>query len=186
MKFIRTLLIFVLLVAVVYAVYDASISKKPVVKYANCKGDTGAEVKDCAPNFTLKTLDGKQVELYQTNGRPTIINFWASWCDPCKQEMPFLEAAYKEHKDQINFRMVNETSQDTLPNIKKFMKQYKYTFPVILDQENEDGQTIGTDYYQLLGVPTTFFIDSTGKITHKVVGEMSKEEFQDILDDVLS
>ncbi|MCH5584019.1 TlpA family protein disulfide reductase [Shimazuella sp. AN120528] len=186
MKLIRTLLIFVLLIAVIYAVYDASVNQKPVVQYANCKGDIGIEVKNCAPNFKLKTLDGKKVELYQTNGKPTIINFWASWCDPCKKEMPFLEAAYKEHKDQINFRMVNETSQDTIPNIKKFMKQYKYTYPVILDQENEDGQTIGTDHYQLLGVPTTFVIDSTGMITHKVVGEMSKEELQDILDEVLS
>ncbi|WP_051271070.1 TlpA family protein disulfide reductase [Shimazuella kribbensis] len=184
MKLIRTLLILLLLVGVVYAIYDTN--NKPVVSYANCKGNPGLEVKDCAPNFKLKTLDGKEVELYQTNGKPSIINFWASWCDPCKREMPYLETAYKKYKDQINFHMVNETSQDTLPNIKKYMKQYRYTYPVILDQENEDGQSIGTDHYQLIGIPTTFVIDSTGKITHKVIGEMSKEELQDILDDVLS
>jgi thiol-disulfide isomerase/thioredoxin len=185
-KVIRTLLIFVLLAGVVYAIYQTASNSQPVVNYANCKGNTGVEVKNCAPNFVLKTLDGQQVELYKTNGKPTVINFWASWCDPCKQEMPHIQKAYHQYKDKINFRMVNETSQDTLPNIKKFMKQYKYDFPILLDQENEDGQTIGTDHYQLIGIPTTFVIDSTGMITHKVVGEMSKEELQDILDDVLS
>jgi thiol-disulfide isomerase/thioredoxin len=179
------LLVLVLVAGVGYAIYEATSKDKPVVNYANCKGDSGLEIGNCAPNFVLKTLDGKQAELYKTEGKPTIINFWASWCDPCKQEMPYLQNAYDQYQDQMNFRMVNETAQDTLPNIKKFMKQYKFHFPILLDQENEDGQTVGTDHYQLIGVPTTFVIDSTGKITHKVVGEMSKEELQGILDDVL-
>lgn len=186
MKIVRVLLIVALVVAVGYAFYDSFAPRQQAVTYANCKGDIGVEVKNCAPNFTLKTLDGKQVELYKTEGKPTLINFWASWCDPCKREMPFLEKAFQQHKEQLNFRMVNQTSQDTLPNIKKYLQQGKYTFPVLLDEENEDGQTVGADRYQLIGVPTTFVIDATGKITHKVVGEMSEEELQDILDDVLS
>lgn len=185
MKVFRIILIVILLLGVVYAVYQATSSSKVVVNYADCKGTPGVEVRNCAPNFTLKTMDGQHVELYQTKGKPTIINFWASWCEPCKHEMPYLETAYQKYKDKVNFRMVNETAQDNLSNIRSFMKQHQFTFPVLLDIE-KDGVTVGTDQYQLVGIPTTIVMDSTGKITHKVVGEMSKEELQDILDNVLS
>jgi thiol-disulfide isomerase/thioredoxin len=186
LKVVRVLLILVLIIGVVYAVYQETENNIDVVNYANCKGTPGVEVQNCAPNFSLKTMTGQKIELYQTKGKPTIINFWASWCDPCKQEMPYLEAAYQKYKDQVNFLMINQTAQDNLPNIKAFMQQYRFTFPVILDPAEDGGETIGADRYQLVGIPTTIVIDSTGKITHKVVGEMSEEELQVILNDVVS
>lgn len=186
MKGLRVLVILILMGGVVYAVYQATASDKAMVNYANCQGLTGVEVHNCAPNFTLKTIAGQKVELYKTEGKPTIINFWASWCGPCKHEMPLLEKAYQKYHDRVNFRMVNQTSQDSLSNIKLFMKQNHYTFPVILDPESSDDTTVGTDKYQLVGIPTTFVIDATGKITHKIVGEMSQKELQSIINSSIS
>jgi thiol-disulfide isomerase/thioredoxin len=149
---------------------------------ADCRGEEKADVNYCAPNFTLNTLDGKKVELYENGGKPTIINFWASWCPPCKKEMPLFEEAYKEYKDQVNFLMLNATAFDKEEQMQTYLKEGGFTFPVLLDPYQEQYVTVSQTIYSVLAFPTTFVIDEKGKIVYKHQGEMSSAVLDDVMD----
>ncbi len=129
-----------------------------------------------APNFTISDVDGNKVSLSEFKGKPVFINFWASWCPPCKEEMPFIEEAYKKHKDQITFLMINVIETDTISDLQAFMNENQFTFPVQLDKKN-----LVTDLYQVYGFPTSYFINKNGIITDKVAGGMSKPMFDLLL-----
>ncbi|SFJ05424.1 TlpA family protein disulfide reductase [Thermoflavimicrobium dichotomicum] len=154
---------------------------KTASKKADCRGEEQADVGYCAPNFTLTSLDGKKVELYKNNGKPTFLNFWASWCGPCKNEMPLIEEAYKKYKDQVNFLMVNATAFDNEQKMKEYLKQNGFTFPVLLDPYQEKYVTISQTHYGVMGFPMTFIIDEQGRIVYKHTGEMNKEVIDDIM-----
>lgn len=131
-----------------------------------------------APDFTLKTLDGKEAKLSDYRGQPVLLNFWASWCPPCKAEMPHMEEFYKEHKDQpFTILAVNLTNMDKgMDEITSFADDYGLTFPILLD---EDG-AIGTEY-QAHAIPTSYVIDPDGVIAHKITGPMSKDMLKDMI-----
>lgn len=178
-------LIFVVLIGlVVWAIYNQfSTNEKADSNNSQCVGEIRPEVGYCAPNFSLKQLNGQTVELYQNDGKPTVINFWATWCPPCKEEMPILQKAYDQYKDQVRFLLVNETAQEKDPDdVKKYIDQHKYTFPVLLDPITENG-TVG-DKYQLIGIPITFILDSDGKIIHKIIGGVEEKAFFEIMEDL--
>lgn len=126
---------------------------------------SGAQAGKVAPDFKLKSPDGKTVELRQFRGKPVLLNFWATWCEPCKQEMPELEQLYRQYKDQgLVVLGVSIDSPADAKLIPDFLKQGNpavgsYTFPVALDQ-NQDV----TRRYHLLGVPSSFFVDKDGVI----------------------
>lgn len=141
-----------------------------------CKGEVRPEEGYCAPNFTLQTVDGQEVELYRNDGKPTIINFWATWCPPCKKEMPYFQKAYNQYKDQLNFIMINETSQEKEETkIQDFLEQHRYSFPVALDPL-KDKKTVGFDLYGLYGIPATFVVGKDGIILHRMIGGIEEEE----------
>ncbi|MFD1423608.1 TlpA family protein disulfide reductase [Laceyella tengchongensis] len=141
-----------------------------------CKGESRPEEGYCAPNFTLRTIDGKKIELYRNQGKPTIINFWATWCPPCKKEMPYFQKAYDQYKDKVNFIMVNETSQEKdETKIKPFLDKHGYTFPVVLDPL-ENKRTVGFDQYGLYGIPATYVVAADGKIQYRFIGGMEEEQ----------
>ncbi|MFC7442299.1 TlpA family protein disulfide reductase [Laceyella putida] len=141
-----------------------------------CKGEARPEEGYCAPNFTLKTIDGKEVELYRNHGKPTVINFWATWCPPCKKEMPYFQKAYAQYKDKLNFIMVNETSQEKdEAQIKAYLDKYRYTFPVALDPL-KDKKTVGFDLYGLYGLPSTYVVGADGKILYRFIGGIEEEQ----------
>jgi cytochrome c biogenesis protein CcmG, thiol:disulfide interchange protein DsbE len=119
-----------------------------------------------APDFTLNTLDGQTITLSQLRGKPVIINFWASWCPPCREEMPALEQVYLDYKDKgLIILAVNSTIQDTRENASGFAGQNKLTFPIPLDEEGRV-----TLSYQVQSLPTTFFVNMDGTINEIVIG----------------
>ncbi len=119
-----------------------------------------------APDFTLKSLDGKTIRLSDFRGRAVVLNFWASWCPPCRQEMPALQRVYEAYQSQgVEVIAVNATSQDTLSSAQGFIQSNGLTFMVLLDEQG-DVQSM----YRVSGLPTTVFIDRDGVIRYWIVG----------------
>jgi cytochrome c biogenesis protein CcmG/thiol:disulfide interchange protein DsbE len=122
-----------------------------------------------APVFTLREMgSGKPVRLEELKGRPVVINFWASWCGPCKMEHPVLEWGQREFGDQVQFLGV--VFEDTEDNAKAFLRQYGASFPQLIDPHS----TVAVDY-GVAGVPETYFIDAQGIIQGKHVGPIDPQ-----------
>jgi len=119
-----------------------------------------------APDFTLDLLDGGQVTLSDLRGKAVLINFWATWCPPCRAEMPAIEAVYRSHKDLgLEVLAVNTTNQDDQAAAAAFVEELELTFPVPLDRTGAVSAS-----YNLRGLPSTYFIDRHGVIRSVVVG----------------
>ena len=130
-----------------------------------------------ATDFTLPRLNGEDFTLSQTRGKMTIINFWASWCGPCKMEAPHLQEFYEEYSDRVEIVAVNITSKDKPRDAATFAKQYGFTFPVLLDESGE----VSTMYGAFV-IPTTIFLNEKGIIIHEYAGPMEKEFMVDLLE----
>ncbi|MFI8687975.1 peroxiredoxin family protein [Rossellomorea sp. NPDC077527] len=128
---------------------------------------------DRAPDFTLTTLDGEKVKLSDYQGKKVILNFWATWCPPCKAEMPHMQQYYEKHakKENVEILAVNLTSQDDGKKaVQQFVDGYELTFPILMDEKGDIG-----DDYRAFTIPTTYMIDTGGIIQHKIVGPMNEE-----------
>ena len=114
-----------------------------------------------APDFTVTDRDGNSVKLSDFLGKPVILNFWASWCGPCKMEMPDFEEAYLEYGDRIHFVLVNLTdgSQETVESAAGYIDSQSYTFPIYFDTTYSAAMAYGVS-----GVPVTYFIDAEGNL----------------------
>jgi len=135
-----------------------------------------------APDFTLPTLDGTAVSLSQFQGQPVLINFWASWCLPCREEMPELVRSYEAHKSEgLVILGLNLTYSDTLTDVQAFVNEFHMTFPVLLDK---DGQ-VAEKLYPLPGVPTSIFINRDGTIARVQVGLMSGKQVDKFVNEIL-
>ena len=133
---------------------------------------SGLEIGQYAPDFTLQTLEGKKVKLSDYRGKKVILNFWATWCPPCKEEIPHMEKYYKSlnKKDNVEVVAVNLTSADKSKEyIKEFAESYDITYPILLDKKGEQQKQ-----YEIVTIPTTFFINEAGQIKQKAVGPMDK------------
>ncbi|MBM7598446.1 thiol-disulfide isomerase/thioredoxin [Virgibacillus halotolerans] len=143
--------------------------------------DDGIELGNMAPDFELETLSGETLKLSDLQGKKVILNFWATWCPPCKVEMPEMQEFYDEHGDDVEIVAVNLTSSET--NEKKvhdYIDEHKYTYPVPLDKDSEVGDT-----YMAITVPTTYFIGTDGKVQQpKKVGPMTYEFMEEMLDEL--
>jgi peroxiredoxin len=128
----------------------------------------GPNVGDKAIDFKLSDLSGKDFTLSQFKGKKVIINFWATWCPPCKEEMPIMEEFYKKHGENIEILAINIDPQY---NVKEYQKSMGITFPILLDEDDKINKA-----YDILTVPTTFVIDEQGIITHKQIGAITTLE----------
>ena len=119
-----------------------------------------------APDFELKTLAGETIKLSNLRGQAVLINLWATWCPPCREEMPVLEKMYNEYKDRGFIVLgLNMTYQDDPRAIMPFVENYGLTFPILLDETGDAGKA-----YQLKSLPTSYFINRTGIINEVVIG----------------
>ncbi len=123
-----------------------------------------------APDFQLETLEGETVSLSDFKGQVVLINLWASWCPPCRAEMPAMQSAYGRYREQgLAILAVNLINQDTLQDVTAFSKEHNLTFPILLDNQGQ----VARDYQAHL-LPTSYFVDRRGVIRYKVIGAMSE------------
>lgn len=119
-----------------------------------------------APDFSLTTASGGTITLSELRGRPLIINLWASWCTPCRAEMPAMDSVYNQYKDQgFTILGVNVTSQDDPAKAAAFVEEMGLTFPILFDFQGEVSRL-----YKSSALPTSFFVDKNGVIQRVVVG----------------
>ncbi|RPI84028.1 MAG: TlpA family protein disulfide reductase [Chloroflexi bacterium] len=135
-----------------------------------------------APDFTLSTLDGSEVTLSDLRGQVVVVNFWASWCLPCRVEMPAIEQVHRAYKDLgLVILAVNMTSGDSRQDAASFVDEYGLTFSIPLDLDG-----LVSSKYEVRGLPTTYFIDTEGVIQEVVVGgPMSEALVQSKVEDLL-
>jgi len=145
------------------------------------EGNTPSEPGN-APNFTVYDEQGSPVSLSDFLGRPVVINFWATWCPPCRAELPGFNAAAAEYTD-IVFMMVDLTDgvQETQDVVRSFMEENGYTFPVYFDTEYS-----GVEAYEIYSIPLTVFIDANGDLVDSHIGSMSEDVLRGYLDQLLS
>ncbi|MBQ8587276.1 MAG: TlpA family protein disulfide reductase [Oscillospiraceae bacterium] len=125
-----------------------------------------------APDFTVYDAQGNEVKLSDYFGKPIVLNFWASWCGPCKMEMPYFEEVYQQIADRVQFLMVNSTdgSSETVETASAFIAEQGYTFPVFYDTSFE-----ASINYQAFSLPTTYFISAEGELIAKATGSIDKD-----------
>lgn len=127
----------------------------------------GPVMKNMAVNFTAYDDAGNPVSLKDMRGKPTVVNFFASWCGPCKMEMPYFETLYLEYGDQVNFMMVNLCAfgNDTKENGKAMVAEGGWTFPVYFDSDGD--AALG---YSIRSMPTTIFVSADGELKGRHTG----------------
>jgi cytochrome c biogenesis protein CcmG, thiol:disulfide interchange protein DsbE len=119
-----------------------------------------------APPFTLTALDGATFALNELHGQPLVINFWATWCFPCRQEMPMLQSTWERYGDSVLILGVDVGEQETI--VQDFVDEFQLTFPILLDEP----MAVAGEY-NVRGLPTTFFIDGNGIIRQIYPGELN-------------
>ncbi|WP_165786634.1 TlpA family protein disulfide reductase [Heyndrickxia camelliae] len=188
-----TLLLFLTSVAIVQAVdqkkqaFDHETSKiikqkeqiKPVQKQKADEIETalsniGLSIGQKAPNIKAAGFNGDSIDLSTYKGKKVLLNFWATWCPPCKAEIPDLVKFYNKH--QSEFVVIGVNIESSKNQVKDFIKQYGITYPIIMDKK----ETI-SDKYQIQPIPTTYFIDEDGIIYHKQIGAVTYNELTKML-----
>ena len=130
--------------------------------------DVAPRVGNRAPDFALRSLDGRTIRLSELRGKPVMVNFWASWCPPCRNEMPAFEKAYQRYRSQ-GMEFLGVDVQEDAETVRKFVQENGYSWLFLLDSDGKVSRS-----YQVSGVPTTFFIDREGIIRDLQIGELSE------------
>ncbi|WP_134704399.1 peroxiredoxin [Ammoniphilus sp. YIM 78166] len=148
------------------------------IKQEKVNAPVGIQKGNLAPDFELKALDGESIKLSDYRGKRIVLNMWATWCPPCRAEMPDMQDFYEANQDKGFIILgVNLTSSEKQPeNIAKFIDEFGLTFPVVLDEENSVA-----DRYQVVSIPTSYMIDSRGVIQQKIIGPMNKEMMEELV-----
>lgn len=132
-------------------------------------------------DFTVYDSDMNKVKLSDYFGRPIVVNFWASWCGPCKSELPAFNDAYEKYKDDVVFLMVNlpDGYSDSQKSIEKFISENGYKFPVYYDFENNASTVYGVN-----SIPETLFINADGTLYDTQIGAMSAETLENYIQQI--
>lgn len=141
-------------------------------------------VGERAPDYTVLSLEGEPAGLDDFSGRPVLLNFWATWCTPCRTETPFLQSIHERYRDQgLQVVGVSMDSPDSHEDIRSFMEEMGVTYEILYDPRQ-----VATDRFSLIGLPVTFILDSETEIRFVRVGPVSEndEEFMDALEEVSS
>jgi len=130
----------------------------------------GPKVGDQAPDFTLRTLDGKTVRLSDYRGTPVVLNFWASYCHPCRQEFPLFRSQLAEHRGE--FVVLGVDTKDITSDARAFAKEQRATWPILDDSSSAAGKAYG-----IAAVPQTFFIRRNGTIAQRYYAQIPDDDF---------
>ncbi|MCE5170715.1 thiol-disulfide oxidoreductase ResA [Paenibacillus profundus] len=154
----RAIVLILILIAVGYAIMQTLAGNREDV-----------EIGKKAPNFTLTNLQGETVQLSDYRGSGVLLNFWASWCDPCVNEMPLLNETY-QRLPGVEILAVN--MGEAKEKVSQFADRYHLQFPILLDQQSDVKKR-----YKIGGLPATFLIDDKGHIVEKISGELDSSDF---------
>ncbi len=164
---------FLIFLGVAYYGYTAlSRSYKPQQAQSLPSSSSLQEQKAAAPDFTVFDEKGNKVKLSDFKGKPVVLNFWASWCPPCKGEMPHFDKAYAGAKSDVVFLMVDLTDgeRETQEIGQKYVKDQGFRFPVYFDKEQQAAAAYG-----ITAIPDTFFIDKSGNVVKAYQGAIDEE-----------
>ncbi len=160
---------------------------KTDVEAAAPSEETASEAEEeevIAPDFTVLDADGTEITLADrlADGKPIVLNFWATWCGPCKSELPAFDKAASEYADRVTFMMLNMTDgyQETVDGVKEFMEDNGYTFPVYFDTNYSAAIPYGAN-----SIPLTYFVTSDGVVVGGYMGAMPEETLYNYLEQLL-
>jgi peroxiredoxin len=119
-----------------------------------------AKMEMLAPDFTLKSHSGENLKLSELRGEVVMVNFWASWCGPCRQEMPLLDQLYQRYKP-MGFTLLGVNVEENTAAAKKMLKEAPVSFPILFDRKNQV-----SELYQVKAMPSTFLVDRDGKLRY--------------------
>lgn len=140
--------------------------------------ERGQQEASLAPDFTVYDNEGNAVNLSDYFGRPVVLNFWASWCGPCKSEMPEFDAKSRELEGEVVFLMVNMTGgRETKESAESYVNSQGFSFPVFYDLDLDAAQT-----YSVYSLPTTYFIDENGNLSARANGAIDGDTLQQGID----
>jgi len=137
--------------------------------FTGCKSTSG--------DFTLTDLDGNEISLSDFNGKVLILNFWATWCPPCREEIPDFVEVYDEYESE-DVQFIGVSNED-ISTLRSFVEDYNISYPILIDDENIMGK------WGISAIPTTFVFDKNGQIISKSVGMMTREQLVNIIEDEL-
>lgn len=138
--------------------------------------------KATAADFTVFDADGNEVTLSSHFGKPLVVNFWTTWCGPCRSELPGFDAAAKTYADQIDFMMVNLTDgySETVDGVQAFVRENGFSFPVYFDTQDSAAAA-----YDVYGIPQTVFIYADGSVMRSYVGAMPEDVLNGFLEELV-
>lgn len=125
---------------------------------------------DIPSDFALMSLDGEEVVLSELQGKYVLVNFWATWCIPCRKEMPYLQEVFEAHEDQITVLAIN--MNEDAERVRPFIEEFGYTYPILLDPSDELAAE-----HNVRGLPVSFIVGPEGEIVYRRIGEILPEEF---------
>ena len=129
-----------------------------------------ASVSGPAPNFTLKALDGRNLKLSEMRGNVVLINFWASWCGPCREEMPLLNDLHAKY-EPLGFTVIGVNVEEQEKNARGFLRNFPVDFPILLDNRNQVSKL-----YEVIAMPTSVVVDRDGNMRYLHRGYKSGDE----------
>jgi peroxiredoxin len=135
-----------------------------------------------APDLSLETMDGRQINLADQNGKVILVNFWATWCAPCRREIPDLINLYSELKDEGLMIVGIAVDQEGAKVVEPYVQKQDINYPIVLDPD----QSTEKHFDAMYGLPTTYVVNTEGKIVRRVLGVFPVEEMRPTLQDMLA